>query len=82
MAIKRAAVSVCLNIAEGASRKSVAERKKYFEIASGSIVEIDAVLDIANSFGYLKEYDISKLGETMRRSLKLLSGLINPVAKN
>jgi len=34
--IRRAALSVCLNIAEGASRKSVAERKRYDEVARGS----------------------------------------------
>ena len=40
--IRRAALPVHLNIAEGASRKSEVERKRYFEIARGSIVEIDA----------------------------------------
>jgi four helix bundle protein len=36
--IRRAALSVCLNIAEGASRKSAAERKRYYEVARGSII--------------------------------------------
>lgn len=45
--IRRAALSVHLNIAEGASRKSEAERKRYFEISRGSLIEIDAALDIA-----------------------------------
>ncbi|MDZ4794174.1 MAG: four helix bundle protein [Bacteroidota bacterium] len=38
--IRRAAVSVYLNIAEGASRKSEAERKRFYEIARGSIIEM------------------------------------------
>lgn len=38
--IRRAALSVHLNIAEGASRKSELERKRYFEIARGSIIEL------------------------------------------
>ena len=52
--IRRAALSVHLNIAEGASRKSEAERKRYYEIARGSVIEIDAALDIAGDLQYLK----------------------------
>jgi four helix bundle protein len=44
--IRRAALSVHLNIAEGASRKSEAERKRYYEISRGSVIEIDAALDM------------------------------------
>jgi four helix bundle protein len=75
--IRRAALSVHLNIAEGASRKSEIERKRYFEISRGSIIEIDAALDIANDLEYLNNYDLTKLGETMIRSFKMLSGLID-----
>jgi len=74
--IRRAALSVPLNIAEGASRKSIAERKRYFEIARGSVVEIDAALDIARDLGYFEGYDASALGDTMVLTFKLLSGMI------
>ena len=74
--IRRAALSVHLNIAEGASRKSELERKRYFEIARGSIIEIDAAIDIANELNYLNDYDLTKLGESMIMCFKLLSGLI------
>ena len=53
--IRRAALSVCLNIAEGASRKSASERKRYYEIARGSIIEIDAALDISIELKYCKK---------------------------
>ena len=76
--IRRAALSVHLNIAEGASRKSETERKRYYEISRGSIVEIDAAMDIANELGYLDNFDSNKLGETMVKCFKILSGLINP----
>jgi four helix bundle protein len=75
--IRRAALSVHLNVAEGSSRKSEIERKRYYEIARGSVIEIDAALDIANDLGYLKVIDISKLGESMIACFKLLTGLIH-----
>jgi len=74
--IRRAAVSVFLNIAEGASRRSATERKRFYEIARGSIIEIDASLDIASDLEYLKNYDLSKSGETMIKCFKLLCGLM------
>ncbi|MFT3908512.1 MAG: four helix bundle protein [Ferruginibacter sp.] len=42
--VRRAALSVHLNISEGFSRKSTLERKRYFEISRGSVIEIDAAL--------------------------------------
>ena len=80
--IRRAAVSVHLNIAEGASRKSETERKRFYEIARGSMIEIDAALDIASDLEYLKNFDTMKLGETMVNCFKLLSGLIKSETKN
>ncbi|MEO6670052.1 MAG: four helix bundle protein [Ferruginibacter sp.] len=50
--IRRAALSVHLNIAEGSSRRSPAERKRYFEISRGSLIEIDAAFDIADKLNY------------------------------
>lgn len=52
--IRRAALSIHLNIAEGASRRSHIERVRYYEIARGSIIEIDAALDIAIDLGYYR----------------------------
>ncbi|MEJ8842137.1 four helix bundle protein [Lacibacter sp. H375] len=76
--IRRAALSVHLNIAEGSSRKSEVERKRYYEIARGSVIEIDAALDVSNDLNYLKTFDSEKLGDTMIKMFKLLSGMIEP----
>ncbi len=57
--LRRAALSVHLNIAEDSSRKSEIERKRFYEISRGSIVEIDAILDIANGLDYLNNHETS-----------------------
>ena len=75
--IRRAALSVHLNIAEAASRKSEMERKRYYEISRGSLIEIDAALDIANDLKLLEKYDVSRLGECLLGCFKMLSGLLD-----
>jgi four helix bundle protein len=76
--IRRAALSVHLNIAEGASRKSDQERKRYYEVARGSVIEIDAALDLAKELEYLNNLELTKLGDSMVRSFKILTTLIGP----
>ena len=75
--IRRAALSVCLNIAEGSSRKSGVERKRFYEIARGSVIEIDAALDVVEDMGYIKKEKIEQLGFLMIECFKILCGLIN-----
>ncbi len=74
--IRRAALSVHLNLAEGASRKSTNERKRYFEISRGSLIEVDTALDIAVELGYILPENIADLGLMIVKAFKLLSGLI------
>jgi four helix bundle protein len=79
--IRRAALSVHLNIAEGASRKSEVERKRFYEVAGGSVIEIDAALDIASDLGYLKEKETDNLGRFMINCFKILTGMIDSKAR-
>jgi four helix bundle protein len=74
--IRRAALSAHLNIAEGCSRKSTAERKRYYEIARGSVIEIDAAFDIAEGLDYFKNVDVTMLGQKMIHFFKLLCGFL------
>ena len=75
--IRRAALSVHLNIAEGASRKSETERRRYYEISRGSIIEIDAAFDIAEGLEYFSSCSKENLGNSMTKCFKFLTGLIN-----
>ena len=74
--IRRAGLSVHLNIAEGSSRKSPLERKRYYEISRGSIIEIDAALDVAQELKYLDNFELAQLEESMIKTFRTLSGLI------
>ena len=74
--LRRAALSVHLNIAEGCSRKSEVERKRFFEISRGSTVEIDAAIDIAYNLKYKTEEELQPLGNYLISTFKQLTGLI------
>ena len=74
--IRRAALSVHLNIAEGCSRKSKLERARNFEVARGSVIEIDAAVEIAHKLNYATLEKLQPLGEAIVKTFKLLSGMI------
>jgi four helix bundle protein len=74
--IRRAALSVKLNLSEGSSRKSEKERKRYFEIARGSVVEIDAALETAIDLNYYKLNQLEKTGSLLNKCFAMLSKMI------
>ncbi|HET6722580.1 MAG TPA: four helix bundle protein [Chitinophagaceae bacterium] len=75
--IRRAALSVHLNVSEGCSRKSAVERKRFYEIARGSVIEIDAALDLALNPGYTSKERLADLGLMLVRTFQLISKMIS-----
>jgi four helix bundle protein len=75
--IRRAAVSVSSNIAEGSGRNSSRELKQFVSIASGSLAELETQLELAVRLGYLsadaaavRQADrVGKLVNALRKSL-------------
>lgn len=74
--IRRAGLSVILNIAEGASRKSPQERKRFYEISRGSLIEVDAAFDVAKELDYFKGYNTEELNELTNRTFSLLTKML------
>lgn len=74
--LRRAALSIQLNIAEGSSRKSAIERRRFYEISRGSLIEIDTVLDIAQELEYFKREDLAQTGELIVKTFQMLSKMI------
>ena len=77
--MRRAAISVPSNIAEGAGRASKKEFLQFLPIARGSLNELDTQLLIAKDLGYLNETDA--IDALIDRVLALIGGLINSERK-
>ena len=78
--LRRAAVSIPSNIAEGAARVGNREFIQFLNIAQGSLSEVETQLLIAKDLGYLKEG--TELFDLCSRIASLLGGLMNHRRKN
>jgi four helix bundle protein len=74
--IRRASLSVKLNLAEGSTRKSEIESKRFLEISRGSVVEIDAVLETAVDLNHFETNDLKTLGEYLNKCFAMLSKMM------
>jgi len=74
--LKRAAISVASNIAEGSSRNSPLERKRFYVIARSSLVEIDTQLEITLELGFLSKENYDELSVKINKLFAFISKLI------
>ncbi len=79
--IKRAAVSVAANIAEGAARNSKREFLQFLYIARGSLSEVDTFVEVAVRLGYIDKEIFTSVEAKMTRIDKMLAGLIQFLRK-
>ena len=79
--MRRAAVSIPSNIAEGSSRNSEIEFKRFLEIAIGSSFELETQLIISVELEYLKRDKLKILFSELNGLQKQINSLISKIAK-
>jgi four helix bundle protein len=80
--IRRAAVSVCSNLAEGAARISKKEKKRFYEISRSSLVEIDTQLEISLQQQYIKKEQMQQIEKLLESTFRMLSKMIENLRQN
>lgn len=79
--LRRAAVSVPSNIAEGQARISTAEFKQSLGHARGSLMEVETQILIARELGYLENDQTEQLLSASAEVGKILNGLPNSLVR-
>ena len=75
--LRRAAVSIPSNIAEGQGRLSRGEFKQFLGHARGSLFEVESQLVMARMLGYLPSTDAEGLLKRVEELARILNGLLN-----
>ncbi len=74
--LRRAAISISSNIAEGDERDTDKDAIRFFYIAKGSAAELRSQLDLANRVGLLPQSNFEVLDARCEEVAKMLRGLI------
>lgn len=76
--MRRSAVSICSNLAEGSARISNKESARFYEVAYGSSIELLNLMILSNDFGYSNktQYD------NTRNKIHEVTGLIHQLHKS
>ncbi len=74
--IRRCAISIPSNIAEGFARGSKKEKIQFYRISKGSLSELQSQLLLARDLGYINKEVFSKTAEQTIQVSRLLTGII------
>ena len=77
--LRRAAISITSNIAEGMGRFSDKEKIHFLEIAFGSLYETMSQIELALVFNYITQEEFAELEKNVVEIAKMLSGLRNSI---
>jgi four helix bundle protein len=80
--MRRAAVSIASNIAEGAARQGKAEFRNFLSVAQGSLSELDTQLELSVKLGYLDNTKYVEFSSMLIRVDKMLTALIRSLTKS
>jgi four helix bundle protein len=73
--IRRSALSIPANIAEGYCRRSRADYLRFLAIAQGSAGELDALLSLASGLGYIEDASRGAIQDDLTSAGKVLTRL-------
>ena len=79
--LRRAAVSIPANIAEGQARQHPKEFVQHLTIAKGSLAEVHTLLIVAQRLNYLEPARFAELEAMTTEVAKMLNGLIRSIRK-
>ncbi len=79
--LRRAAVSVPSNIAEGHGRSRTGDYLRHLSVAVGSLSEVETQVQISRRLEYIAEDDQSRLLDSCNAIAKMLGGLIRSLRK-
>jgi four helix bundle protein len=77
---RRAAYSVALNIAEGASRRGPKEFRRFLDIARSSLHELEAVFELVTAQGYLSDAEREGLRTCRANCARMVYGLLRKMS--
>jgi four helix bundle protein len=77
--MRRAAVSISSNIAEGSARFSKADFARFIEIATGSVFEVVSQSFVSRRQGFLNDEQFNQLYTAAAEQGRMLSGLRNSI---
>lgn len=80
--VTRSAVSVPSNIAEGCSRNSEVEFKRFLEIAIGSLFELETQLILISELNLISGLDITSFLDFITKEEKQMNSLISKISQN
>jgi four helix bundle protein len=80
--VRRAAVSVASNIAEGYGRGSLQDYIRFLQMARGSLYEVQTQVILAEDLGFIAHDAARALGEEANECARLLQGLLKSLKKS
>jgi four helix bundle protein len=78
--IRRAAVSIPSNMAEGCARRNTKEYIQFLYVYLGSAAELETQLIISSNLGYINENDSQNILKNLEEIIRMITGLIKSLS--
>lgn len=74
--LRRSSVSIPSNIAEGASRSTLKDRRRFYQIARSSLVELDTQINISIELGFISINQVKVIEQIVNEVFAMLSKML------